>query len=84
MHRALQPQAPTHARRRFLNDTFGFAPRVGWQIDPFGHSSTQASLMTGLAGMEALFFGRADYQVGYLSGTLSTLITLTKKMMHGY
>jgi alpha-mannosidase len=36
---------------------------VGWQIDPFGHSSTQASLMSTLVGFDALFFGRSDYQV---------------------
>lgn len=47
---------------RFLNNTFGVAPEVAWQIDPFGHSSTQASLMSALAGYKALFFGRADYQ----------------------
>ena len=33
------------------------------QVDPFGHSSTQASLMTGALGFDALYFGRADYQV---------------------
>ncbi|EFN53834.1 hypothetical protein CHLNCDRAFT_36397 [Chlorella variabilis] len=27
----------------FLRKTFGTIPRVGWQIDPFGHSATQAS-----------------------------------------
>jgi hypothetical protein len=48
---------------RFLNKTFGVTPRVAWQIDPFGHSSTQAALMSAAAGYEALFFGRADYQV---------------------
>ena len=37
-------------------------PTVGWQIDPFGHSSTQASL-SALYGFDAQFFGRADYQV---------------------
>lgn len=31
---------------RFLEDEFGYSPRVGWQIDPFGHSATQASLLS--------------------------------------
>ncbi len=48
---------------RFLNDTFGVVPRIGWQVDPFGHSATQASLMSGFLGFDGLFFGRADYQV---------------------
>ena len=29
---------------RFLTETFGIAPRYTWQLDPFGHSATQASL----------------------------------------
>lgn len=37
-------------------------PRIGWQLDPFGHSSTQASLLTAALGFDALFFGRIDYQ----------------------
>jgi len=48
---------------RFLNATFGINPKVAWQIDPFGHSATQAALLSAAAGFEALFFGRADYQV---------------------
>lgn len=48
---------------RFLNETFGFRPRVGWQVDPFGHSNTQASLMAGFLGFDGMFFGRSDYQV---------------------
>lgn len=51
------------AAHRFLNRTFGVTPKVAWQIDPFGHSATQASLLSAAAGFEALFFGRADYQV---------------------
>jgi alpha-mannosidase len=46
----------------FLKRTFGAIPRVGWQIDPFGHSSTQAGLLSAQVGFDALFFGRADYQ----------------------
>lgn len=46
----------------FLKETFDFTPSVGWQIDPFGHSSTQASLLSADAGFDALYFGRIDYQ----------------------
>ena len=28
---------------RFISSTFGVQPLVGWQIDPFGHSSFQAT-----------------------------------------
>lgn len=35
------------------------------QVDPFGHSATQASLLSGLLGFDSLFFGRADYQVRF-------------------
>ena len=46
---------------RFLKDTFGVTPRVGWQIDPFGHSVTNARLFAEM-GFDALFFGRIDHQ----------------------
>ena len=52
----------TTVGHQFLNATFGMTPRIGWQIDPFGHSATQASLMSGALGFDALYFGRADYQ----------------------
>lgn len=48
---------------QFLLKEFGPSgiPTVGWQIDPFGHSSTQAVLYA-LMGMDAWYFGRIDYQ----------------------
>ncbi|XP_058798646.1 lysosomal alpha-mannosidase-like isoform X2 [Phymastichus coffea] len=48
---------------RRLNDSFGECarPRVGWQIDPFGHSREQASVFAQL-GFDGLLFGRLDHQ----------------------
>jgi alpha-mannosidase len=50
---------------KFLKEQFGAdggVPTVGWQLDPFGHSATQAALLSADAGMDALYFGRIDYQ----------------------
>ena len=46
----------------FLFKELGVIPTVGWQLDPFGHSATQASYMTHDMGFDALYFGRIDYQ----------------------
>lgn len=46
----------------FLKRELGVIPKVGWQLDPFGHSASQASLLTYKMGFDALFFGRMDYQ----------------------
>ena len=48
----------------FILEQFGEAanPRVGWQIDPFGHSATHASLLTAELGHDATFFSKYDYQ----------------------
>ncbi|KAG4070459.1 hypothetical protein HA402_005691 [Bradysia odoriphaga] len=48
---------------KFLNDTFGECgrPKVGWQIDPFGHSREQASLFAQM-GFDGFFVTRLDYQ----------------------
>jgi alpha-mannosidase len=49
---------------QFLKKYFGSdaIPRGTWQIDPFGHSNTQAWLLGAEAGMESMFWGRTDYQ----------------------
>eukprot|EP00931_Biecheleriopsis_adriatica_P102099 TRINITY_DN77122_c0_g1_i1.p1 TRINITY_DN77122_c0_g1~~TRINITY_DN77122_c0_g1_i1.p1 ORF type:complete len:1154 (+),score=170.39 TRINITY_DN77122_c0_g1_i1:66-3527(+) len=49
---------------QFLMKNFGKTaiPRGTWQIDPFGHSNTQAYLLGAESGFESLFWGRTDYQ----------------------
>jgi len=49
---------------KFIVEEFGESavPTIGWQIDPFGHSATQAALLSGEVGFNGLFFGRIDYQ----------------------
>ncbi|KAL2500188.1 Glycosyl hydrolase family 38 protein [Abeliophyllum distichum] len=47
---------------RFIEHEFGQKPRVGWQIDPFGHSAVQAYLLGAELGFDSLFFARIDYQ----------------------
>ncbi|KYB25900.1 lysosomal alpha-mannosidase-like precursor [Tribolium castaneum] len=47
---------------KIINDTIGKCgiPRIGWQIDPFGHSREQASIFAQL-GYDGVFFARIDY-----------------------
>lgn len=49
---------------QFIKREFGIeaAPTGTWQIDPFGHSNTQAWLLSAEAGMDSLFWGRSYYQ----------------------
>ncbi|XWS51498.1 hypothetical protein CRYUN_Cryun12cG0181500 [Craigia yunnanensis] len=47
---------------RFIKQEFNVTPRIGWQIDPFGHSAVQAYLLSAEVGFDSLFFGRIDYQ----------------------
>jgi alpha-mannosidase len=48
----------------FLKKNFGVdaIPKGTWQIDPFGHSNTEAWLIGAESGMQSLFWGRTDYQ----------------------
>lgn len=48
---------------RFLLQEFNVTPRTTWQIDPFGHSGFQASMMSSpIAGFNAVYFARDDWQ----------------------
>ena len=46
---------------QFLLEEFGIKPRIGWSIDPFGHSNTNVRLFAEM-GFDAWFFARLDYQ----------------------
>jgi len=44
----------------FILQEFGIKPRIGWSIDPFGHSNTNARFFAEM-GFDAWFFARLDY-----------------------
>jgi alpha-mannosidase len=44
----------------FLQREFNVTPRVGWLLDSFGHSASNARLYADM-GLEAIFFGRLDH-----------------------
>jgi alpha-mannosidase len=43
----------------FLLKEFGVRPKVGWHVDPFGHSAANAALFSDF-GFEAIFISRLD------------------------
>ena len=46
---------------KFIQDQFGILPRIGWQLDQFGHSSTNVRLLAEL-GYDAWFFSRGNVE----------------------
>jgi hypothetical protein len=44
---------------KFIQKEFGIRPRIGWQLDSYGHSATNARLFAEM-GIDALFFSRGD------------------------
>ena len=83
---------------RRLNDTFGPCgrPKIGWQIDTFGHSKEQASIFAQL-GFDGMFLGRVDYQdkakrmknktaefIWRANPSLGMLLLLNKFEYHGF
>ena len=43
----------------FLRKEFGIKPKIGWQLDPFGHSAANAELFEEL-GLETILFARMN------------------------
>ena len=61
----------------WLREEFGVTPKVGWQLDTFGHSNVNARLMADM-GMDAIFFARMntdDYDKLAYSGDLEFVWT---------
>lgn len=43
----------------FIKKTFGVYPKIGWNVDTFGHSDANTRLLAQM-GFDALFFSRLD------------------------
>lgn len=63
----------TSVGHRYLLEQLDYRPTTGWQIDPFGHSATQAALLSAEVGFDALYFARMDYQDRQLRYNTSNL-----------
>jgi hypothetical protein len=46
---------------QFLLEEFGVKPRIGWHVDPFGHSNANPRLFADM-GFDAWFFAGLDFQ----------------------
>ena len=50
------------AGHKFIQEEIGIdPPKIGWHVDPFGHSNANARLFAEM-GFEAFFVGRIDYE----------------------
>ena len=45
----------------FLDNEFGVKPKIGWDLDTFGHSDTNTRLFAEM-GFDAMFFSRIEYE----------------------
>lgn len=50
---------------RFIKEEFGVTPRVGWQIDPFGHSAVQAYLLGAEVSLLFFFFFLSPFELKF-------------------
>ncbi len=64
---------------QFLFDTFGVRPTIGWQIDPFGHSASQASLFAQM-GFDAVSTHNKPININRGSAVVSLLRLAYKKV----
>ena len=49
--------------QRLIYETFKVVPKTTWQIDPFGHSAFQGSMLSSpLSGVNGVYVARMDYQ----------------------
>ena len=45
----------------FLRKEFGIEAKIGWQLDPFGHSAAFAKLLAEM-GLETMVFARMNHE----------------------
>ena len=50
---------------KFAKEELGVVPKIGWQLDPFGHSSTFAKILSDM-GYTSLYLGRVEETERYL------------------